>query len=320
MSSRIVRAALTETINAYPHMPESVADLGQLATKLEDIRKANVDHHIDLMRAAKAQGVQVICFGELFPAPYFAVGTDPMWLPLAEDAQTGPTVTQLKAAAQELQMVVVAPIFEQDSNGKDRFNTAVVIDESGRYLGKFRKAHIPYGTNEQGSFHENFYYGRSDGNNTPAPANISRDPFYPVFQTSLGKIGVAICYDRHFHYVMWNLAAQGAELVFCPAITFGNKSERMWEMEFPTDAARHNIFIGGSNRRGSEKPWNQPFFGKSYFAGPNGNLPCLSQHENLIIADIDLAVLAQPDPSGWNLPRDTRADHIHSPNMPANIS
>lgn len=305
---RVVRAALTETVNAYGPMPATVAELASLKDRLEDIRRANVQHHIELMRSARAQGVQVICFGELFTAPYFALGTDPMWLPMAEEAETGPTARELSAAARELQMVVIAPLYELDRSQGKRYNTAIVLDEAGRYLGKFRKAHIPYGGNEQGEFHENFYYGRSDGCNTPAPGNISKDPLFPVFQTSLGRIGVCTCYDRHFDYVVPCLARNGAELVFCPAITFGSKSERMWQVEFPTDAARHNVFIGGSNRRGVEPPWTQAYFGQSYFVGPNGNLDNLSTHPNLVVADVDLTTLSEPDPSGWNLPRDRRLD------------
>jgi beta-ureidopropionase len=302
-----MRAALTETSNAYRDMPATVEGLHALAGRLEDVRRANVDHHIELMEAAGRQGVQVICFGELFPAPYFALGTDPMWLALAENAEDGPTVRQLREAARRLGLIVVAPIFEQDPEGS-RFNTAVVIDEHGDYLGKFRKVHIPFGTNEQGAFHENFYYGRSDANLGPSRANISADPLFPVFKTSVGNLGVATCYDRHFFYSMERLARQGAELIFSPAITFGAKSERMWQLEFPVDAARYNVFIGGSNRRGVEPPWTQPYFGQSYFVGPNGGLDNLSTHPNLVIADIDLATLSQPDPSGWNLPRDRRTD------------
>lgn len=302
---RMVRAALTETCNAYPDMPPSLGELSSLKDRLADIRRANVAHHIELMAVAQKMGVKVICFGELFSAPYFALGTDPMWLSLAEDARSGDTTRELCEAARRYQMLVVAPIFELDPSGA-RFNTAVVIDENGQYLGKFRKAHIPYGSNEQGSFHENFYYGRSDGNNEPSPGNISNDPMFPVFQTSLGRLGICICYDRHFPYVVWRLAQQGAELIFCPAITFGAKSQRMWHLEFPTDAARFNVFIGGSNRRGVEPPWTQAYFGESYFVGPNGVLPNLSQHANLVVADIDLTTLSEPDPAGWNLPRDTR--------------
>ncbi len=189
------------------------------------------------------------------------------------------------------------PISFFEREGNAYYNSIVMIDSDGRNLGTYRKSHIPYGSNEQGEFAENFYYGRSDAN-----------PLFPVFPMSFGKLGIAICYDRHFYYVMERLAAAGAELIFSPAITFGEKSERMWEIEFPVDAARYNVFIGGSNRRGVEPPWLQPYFGKSYFVGPNGRLDNLSQHGHLIVADVDLTTLAEPDPSGWNLPRDSRAE------------
>ncbi len=307
----IVRAAMTETCNVYPHMPASVDGLPALADKLGDIRRANLDHHVALLEAAAAQGARVIGLGELFPAPYFALRSDPMWVGLAEDAATGETVTRLREAARRLDLVVIAPIYEVTPGGQ-RFNTAVVIDEHGAILGKYRKTHIPYGKNEQGSFHENLYYDRSDGDNGSGPANLPGNPYFPVFQTSRGRIGVAICYDRHFEGVMWSLARGGAELVFSPAVTFGAKSQRMWRLEFQVDAARHNLFIAGSNRKGVEAPWGQPYFGDSHFAGPNGVLENLSSHPNLVIADVDLGQLAAGDPAGWNLPRDIRHG-IYSP-------
>jgi beta-ureidopropionase len=310
--ARVVRAALTQTKNAYPDMPTSVADLRRLGPRLGDVRRANVEHHIALMRVARDHAVRVICFGELFPAPYFALGRDPMWLGMAEDALRGPTVTELRQVARELAMIVVAPIFEVDASTGRRFNTAVVIDESGEVLGTYRKTHIPNGKNEQNEFLEATYYERSDGGNHLTAANVSSNRFFPVFRTSIGRIGVATCYDRHFEGVMGSLAREGAELVFSPAITFGTKSRRMWHLEFPVDAARHNVFIGGSNRRGAEAPWNQPFFGESYFVGPNGVLEDLSGRADLVIADVDLGELARPDPSGWNLPRDIRHD-IYTP-------
>jgi N-carbamoylputrescine amidase len=305
--SRIVRAAMTQTVNAYRDMPESVSALGELAGRLDALRAANVAHHVELMESARDQGAQIVCFGELFTGPYFALGTDPLWRDLAEDALNGPTVRAIRDAARRLGLVTIAPIYERDPSGK-RFNTAVVVNERGEVLGKYRKTHIPHGANEQGSFHEDFYYERSDGQNGRGPANVSKNDFFPVFETSVGKVGIAICYDRHFEGVMSSLAREGAELVFCPAVTFGSKSERMWELEFPVDAARHGLFIGGSNRKGVEPPWTQPYFGKTYFVGPNGRAPDVSRHRNLVIADLDLGELASGDPSGWNLPRDIRHD------------
>lgn len=308
---RVVRAAMTETVNAYRAMPASVASLGELRGALDAVRAANVAHHLELMESARGQGARIVCFGELFTGPYFALGTDPMWLELAEDAADGPTIAAVREAARRLGIVTIAPIYERDPSGK-RFNTAVVVDERGEILGKYRKSHIPHGTNEQGSFQESFYYDRSDGQNGRGPANVSTNDYFPVFETSVGKVGVAICYDRHFEGVMYSLAREGAELVFSPAVTFGEKSERMWDLEFAVDAARHRLFVGGSNRKGVEPPWNQPYFGKSHFVGPNGRASDVSQHPNLVVADLDLGGLAAGDPSGWDLPRDVRYD-IYSP-------
>lgn len=303
----VVRCALTETANVFP-LPATLADLPSLRGRMDEIRAANVEHHVRLIATAAAAGVRVLGMGELFPAPYFALGRDPMWIDLAEDAYTGPTVTTLRAAAAAHRMILVAPIYERCADTDRRFNTAVVIDEQGEILGSYRKTHIPHGANEQGAFVETFYYERSDGGMRASAANVSRNRFFPVFRTSVGKIGVATCYDRHFEGVMHTLAQQGAEIVLSPAVTFGEKSRRMWELEFPVDAARHNLFIGGSNRRGKEPPWDQEYFGASYFVGPNGRCDDLSEHAELVISDLDLGELRRPDPSGWNLPRDTRPD------------
>ncbi len=303
-----MRVALTQTANAYHPMPASTQELHTLTGKLPAIRDANIAHHLDLIAAAGSIGVKALCMGELFAAPYFALGEDPMWIELAEDARTGPTIQAMCAAAKQHAMLLVAPIYEECAVTGKRFNTAVIIENDGSILGKYRKTHIPAGTNDEGSFYETFYYERSNGQLGSSPHNVSSNPFYPVFKTSVGKIGVAICYDRHFPGVMKTLAEQGAELVFSPAITFGSKSQRMWELEFEVDAARHNIFIGGSNRMGCEAPWNQEFFGGSYFVGPNGRTPEIAASKGLIVADIDLQELAKPDPSGWNLERDLRSD------------
>lgn len=305
---RIVRAAMTQTVNAYRDMPARTDQLGQLAGKLDAIRQANLEHHAALLSAAKKQGVRVACLGELFPAPYFALRQDALWLDLAEDALEGPSVRFMSDVAHDLGMIIVAPIYEVDRRTGRRFNTAVVIDEHGETIGRYRKTHIPQGTNEQGSFLERFYYQESDGELGTWPANVSKSPFFPVFETSLGRIGVAICYDRHFPGAMWTLAREGAELIVSPAVTFGQKSNRMWHLEFPVDACRFSVFVGGSNRKGAEPPWNQPYFGESYFSGPNGVLPELSTHPELTIADLDLDSLKEPDPAGWNLLRDTRFD------------
>ncbi|MCA9659506.1 MAG: hypothetical protein KC486_14260, partial [Myxococcales bacterium] len=157
--------------------------------------------------------------------------------------------------------IVVAPIYELDAATERRFNTAVVIDERGELLGRYRKCHIPDGSNEQGSFRESYYYEASTGEAVEHPGNIADNPFFPVFETSVGRLGVAICYDRHFDGVIRSLAHGGAEIILVPAVTFGATSRRMWRIEAEVDAIRHRVYIAPSNRRGAEPPWNQEFFG-----------------------------------------------------------
>jgi N-carbamoylputrescine amidase len=309
-----VRIAMTETCSVYAPMPARIEDLPRLAGHLDELRAANVSHHVDLIAQAAEAGAQIVGLGELFAAPYFALGeiTDEvqdLWRSLAEDSAAGPTITALRAAAKMHEVTLIAPIYELDATTQKRFNTAVVIDETGCILGKYRKNHIPAGSNEQGTFQETLFYGPSDGAMGNDPAfNVSTNPHYPVFQTTHAKIGVSICYDRHFEGVVRALSSNGAELIFSPAVTFGAHSQRMWGLEFQVDAARHNVFIAGSNRKGSEPPWNQEYFGASYVTGPNGRIEARSSAPCLILADLDLTQLASGAGSGWDLARDRRAD------------
>jgi len=302
-----MRAALTQTVNVYRPMP-ALSELSSLADQLEELRALNVAHHLELARGARAQGAELICFGELFTGPYFALTQDPLWRGLAEDPLEGPTAREIRAAARALQMVIVAPLYELCPQSGKRFNTALVVDADGEPLGLYRKTHIPNGSNEQGQFSEGFYYERSDGQAWQSERQVGTNPFFPVYQTRVGRVGVAICYDRHFEGVASALVRGGAQLVVSPAVTFGAKSERLWELEFPVDACRHRVFIGGSNRLGSEAPWDQPFFGRSYFVGPEGRAEDLCQHPELVISDLDLTSLEGPDPSGWALARDRRGE------------
>lgn len=298
---------MTQTRNVYGPMPGSVDGLPELAGRLDDVRNANVEHHLGLIAEAARRGAGIVCLGELFSGPYFALRREAFWRELAEDARDGPTVMAMRQAAAEHGIVVIAPIYERARTG-ERFNTAVVIDADGRVLGSYRKCHIPRGVNEQGGFDETYYYAPSDGRMEQTGAVSGINAYLPVFETAVGRVGVAICYDRHFEGVMSGLAAGGAKLLFCPAVTFGGQSERMWDMEFAVDATRHRVFIGGSNRAGAETPWNQPYFGRSHFVDPTGRLDNISDHDNLVIADIDLDSLDRPDPSGWDLRRDARPE------------
>lgn len=307
--ANVVRMALSQAINAYPDMPATTDGLSRLRDRLDDVRQANLDHNAALVRRAAERGAVIAQLGELFPYPYFAVTELPMWNELAEDSRQGPSVTAMREVARETGVVIVAPIFEIDPVTHKKFNTAVVIDHDGAVLGSYRKTHIPHGANEHGSYRERYYYGASDGLMHVEPTrNLSTHRYFPVFDTKVARVGVAICYDRHFDGVMRTLAEAGAQIVACPAVTFGGKSQRLWRIESATDACRHRIFIACSNRRGAEPPWNTAYFGDSHVMGPDGPCEPVVEEDDLVIVDIDLERCAGPDPAGWDIPGDRRPD------------
>lgn len=248
----------------------------------------NVRRGLEAVDRAAAAGAQLVCFAELSFEWFYPQRPAESTFRSHSETLEGPIVTAFQKKAAEHGVVIVLNFFERD--GLETYDCSPVIDANGVVLGMTRMVHIT----DYACFHEQGYY-------TPG------DTGAPVYQTRVGKIGVAICYDRHFEGVVAALAAAGAELVFSPAVTFGAKSRRMWDQEFLVDACRHRLFIGGSNRRGSEKPWNQEYFGASYFAGPDGEkVSNRSPRPDLVIADLDLGSLKKPDPSGWDLKRDVR--------------
>lgn len=304
---RIVRAGLTET--------KSVASLPQNPNVLtprcvERVRRENLGHYIGLIRAAIEEGVEIICLNELFTAPYFALGKnrEEGWLGFAESVEDGPTVRALCELTRDQLITILAPMYEQVSNG-DRYNTTVIV-ESGQVIGKYRKTHIPHGENETGRFTEGFYYKKSeDEDQNQDYPRAGGHPLLPVFETRVGKVGVATCFDRHFSNVWEGLKEGGAELVFSPAVTFGATSRRMWDCEFPVEAVRNDFYIGGSNKKGVEFPGGPSYFGDSHFISPEEGqrLPNISRHPNLVVANLDLSLIGT-DSSGWGLRENRRPE------------
>jgi len=292
-SCSVIRAALVQAVAPTSYvLPPTVDGLdGVTPSMLQSLRELCLEQNRCLARRARALGSHVVCFGELCNAPYFALEKRDVWKDLAEPVCEGPTVESMRALAKDLGMVLVVPLYEVEPKTCRRFNTTVVIDSSGQVLGFYRKNHIPCGKNEQSSFSETYYYERGCGvDQSLCPGNVSRNECFPVFQTSVCRIGVATCYDRHFEGVIQTLAEQGAELILCPAVTYGEQSERMWDMEFVVDAMRHSVFVGGLNRLGSEPPWNQEYFGRSFFCSPScSRLADLSPTPDLVVADLDLS-------------------------------
>ena len=155
------------------------------------------------------------------------------------------------------------------------YNTAAVIDGSGNYLGKYRKTHIPQ---VAPGFWEKFYF---------KPGNLG----YPVFDLGFARIGVYICYDRHFPEGARALGLNGAEIVFNPSATVAGLSEHLWKLEQPAHAVANGYFIGAINRVGVEAPWNiGEFYGSSYFCDPRGQMVAQASRDKdeVLTADLDL--------------------------------
>ena len=177
-----------------------------------------------------------------------------------------------------------------------------VIDADGEYLGKFRKIHIP----KIGKYDEKYYF--ADG-----------DLGYPVFDTAIGKVGVYICYDRHFPEGWRALALNGAELVFNPSATFRGLSDHIWNLEQVGAAIANGIFIGTNNRVGTEPTFgNHVFYGSSYFCNPRGEI--LSQggdeDDELVVAELDLDQIREVRDT-WQFFRDRRPEtYTHCARQP----
>jgi beta-ureidopropionase len=190
-------------------------------------------------------------------------------------------------------MAIVVPVYEEQMPGL-YFNTAAVIDADGKYLGKYRKHHIPH---VHPGFWEKFYF-------TPG------DLGYPVFDTKYAKVGVYICYDRHFPEGARALGLNGAEIVFNPSATVAGLSEYLWELEQPAHAVANGYYVGAINRVGVEKPWSiGEFYGKSYFCNPRGKIIAQASRDKdeVLVADLDLDMI-QEVRKVWQFFRDRRPE------------
>ncbi|MGC3979203.1 MAG: nitrilase-related carbon-nitrogen hydrolase [Paludibacteraceae bacterium] len=258
---------------------------------IEEIKEAMLQKHIPLIEAAGRQGVQILCFQEIFNTPYFCPGQDAKWYQSAETVP-GPTIERMQAYAREYNMVIIVPVYEKEQAGV-LYNTAAVIDADGTYLGKYRKNHIPH----TGGFWEKFFF---------KPGNLG----YPVFQTKYAKIGVYICYDRHFPDGARCLGLNGAEIVYNPSATTVGQSQYLWKLEQPAHAVANGYFMGCINRVGTEAPWNLgKFYGTSYFVNPRGEIfACASEDKDeLLVTEFDLDMIEEVR-SKWQFFRDRRPE------------
>ncbi|MFC6356111.1 nitrilase-related carbon-nitrogen hydrolase [Luethyella okanaganae] len=258
-------------------------------------KESMIAKHEGFVRQAAEQGVQVICFQELFYGPYFGIVQDSKYYEYAESVP-GPTTERFEALAREHRMVIVLPVYEEEQPGI-LYNTAAVIDANGTYLGKYRKHHIP----NLAQFWEKFYF---------RPGNAD----YPVFDTAVGKIGVYICYDRHFPEGWRVLGLNGAQIVFNPSATKPGLSNRLWQLEQPAAAAANQYYVAANNRIGTETEEfgddAVTFYGSSYFVDPRGNYVgevASTDTEEIVVRDLDLGLIREVRNS-WQFYRDRRPD------------
>jgi beta-ureidopropionase len=266
-------------------------------------KESMIKRHEDLARKAAADGAQVIGFQELFYGPYFGIVQDQKYYSYVESIP-GPTVERFQALAKELGLVTVLPIYEVANEG-EYYNTAAVIDADGSLLGKYRKHHIPH----LPQFWEKFYF---------RPGNVG----YPVFETAVGRVGVYICYDRHFPEGWRELGLNNAQLVFNPSATKPGLSNRLWELEQPAAAAANQYFVAANNRIGieTEEFGDEAvhFYGSSYFADPRGNYVgevASTDTEEVVIRDLDLDEILRTR-NDWQFYRDRRPESYVKTTVP----
>ncbi|MBU3717383.1 MAG: acyltransferase [Actinobacteria bacterium] len=273
-------------------MTADVVRAALLQTDWPGTKEAMIDKHEAAVHEAAKQGAQVMCFQELFYGPYFCQVQEVEYYGYTELIPDGPTTQRFQSVAKETGMVLVLPMYEVTQPGT-YYNTAAVIDADGKYLGKYRKQHIP----QTKGFWEKFYFKPGNGG-------------YPVFDTAVGKVGVYICYDRHFPEGWRALGLNGAHIVFNPSATHRGLSEYLWRLEQPAAAVANIYYVGAINRVGIEPLGTNDFYGQSYFVDPEGKFvgdvgdPYKPE---LIVRDLDMKKLLEIR-DRWAFYRDRRPD------------
>ena len=265
----------------------------------------NLDHTIAGIRDAAARGARLVCLQELSGWYYFCQREDHDFFRLAE-AVPGPTTERLGQVAGELGVVIVASLFERRAGGLYH-NTAAVIDADGRYLGKYRKMHIP----DDPQYYEKFYF-------TPG------DLGFRVWDTQVGRLGVLVCWDQWYPEAARLTAMQGAEILVYPTAIgwlpaekqeFGERQQAAWETIQRSHAIANGCFVVAVNRVGHEVlPGSEPgapgieFWGASFVADPGGRILVQGgRGEETLVADCDLAQVDVVR-THWPFLRDRRID------------
>jgi N-carbamoylputrescine amidase len=262
----------------------------------------NFERAIEFIREAAAQKAQIVCLPELFRSQYFCQTEDHDNFALAEEVP-GTSTSTLGQLAHELGVVIVASLFEKRSAGLYH-NTAAIIDSDGKFLGKYRKMHIP----DDPLYHEKFYF---------APGDLG----FKAWNTQRGKIGVCVCWDQWYPEAARLTALQGAEVIFYPTAIgwhpsekaeFGKAQHAAWETIQRGHAIANGCYVAAANRIGHEAPAGGPgieFWGQSFLCGPDGELIAKGSvdREEIVMGDLDWRRVDQHR-THWPFLRDRRVD------------
>jgi N-carbamoylputrescine amidase len=260
-------------------------------------KEANLEKSIKKIREAAKLGAQIICLQELFTSTYFCWEENHDFFRLAEPIP-GPSTKILGEVARELDVVIVASLFEKRAEGIYH-NTVGVIDADGSYLGKYRKHHIP----DDPGYYEKFYF-------TPG------DNGYKVFQTRYARIGTLICWDQWYPEAARITSLLGAQIIFYPtAIGWARSQEselnrqqyQAWQTIQRGHAIANGVFVVAVNRTGMEGSMN--FWGGSFISDPFGNLLFQASHdlEEIKVQELDLNKIEETR-IHWPFMRDRRID------------
>jgi N-carbamoylputrescine amidase len=263
---------------------------------------ANVEKAIGLIRQAGDAGAKIICLQELFATEYFCQVEDHKYFRFAEEIP-GSTTEKLGAVAAEKELVIIASLFERRAAGLYH-NTAAIIDADGKYLGKYRKMHIP----DDPLFYEKFYF---------APGDLG----FRTWATRHARVGVLVCWDQWYPEAARLTALSGAEILFYPTAigwhpsekaAFGARQHSSWEIVQRGHAVANGCYVAVPNRVGHEAPDGGAgieFWGQSFVADPAGQLVAKASidKEEILLAEVDLGSL-DVQRTHWPFLRDRRID------------
>jgi N-carbamoylputrescine amidase len=262
-------------------------------------KQENLDKAIAKTREAAAKGAQIVCLQELFTSLYFCDVEDYENFKLAEPIP-GPSTDVLSKLAEELGVVIIASLFEKRAQGLYH-NTTAVLDADGKYLGKYRKMHIP----DDPAYYEKFYF-------TPG------DLGYKVFKTKFANLGVLICWDQWYPEAARITSLMGAEILFYPtAIGWATSQDEdtnteqynAWQTIQRSHAVANGVHVVSVNRVGFEQDGAMKFWGGSFVANPMGSVLYKASHdvEEVKVMELDLA-RTDATRTHWPFMRDRRID------------